>query len=360
MLSDTQAMSRCWVTVALVAILSVSGCASGAGPSAARPSVAPSRATAAAPSTPDASPTQADETPPPMKAAADLAAAGLGTVAAADVTLPSKTVTTLFKTGCATVWPGTTTTEQELDREAACLAVIGLAYARYRMEYDKALLYLPHGGTFDVADLAFAQALAVYRYAVGALGSGAKGYFDASLAGLEATLASPPRAPTGLKSLDVLKSAPARGVGELALHRAVHDAMGQYFGALLATCPGVDYPGGGLPACLPFPFSQPILDPLTGRTPKTLIGAIASCEYSPKVGTVVPDASRHNCGMAGVPFWIAYLSTGEAKFWNLLVSVRDLEQSKGGGSTSSQSMIEYVGCYATYVLTPGSHPSCPA
>ena len=359
-------MSRRWfagrphAVVALMVITAVvGGCGSTPTPVAsqapavaeATPSAAASQAAAIV--TPGPTPTPAATPSPtptrvPVKTTADLIGAPARTVSAGDVTLASDTLQRYFDRSCASEWKKPTAAERRADREIACLAVMSLVYARF-VAYNRS------------DQQAFDGALAVYQYAVGALGADSKAYFDGALAGIDAALAAPAPKPTALKKLSALASVAHRSVNASALHRSVRDAFATDLGTLLKACKGFDYPGAGMNGCFPFPLYQPEAKAMGERdlAPSNDIGAVAACEYSPKVGNVRPDAAAHNCGQAGIPFWMAYLATGKTAYWDMLVSIRDLLWSKGDGRYASSDMKEFVGCFSRWVLAPGTQSSCP-
>lgn len=344
--------SRRWLGA--LAVVMLAGCATTSPTGSPGPSAVPASAVAggspavrasteppgATASTPTASPS-----PAPLGTSRDLIANPPVPGDPATLTFTSRQTEHLFRNGCMAVWGKPTAKEQAVDRAAACLGAIALVYYRY-VDSD------------GRAEANFEQARQMYAEALTVLDAAGKAYVDSALVGLDAAItAAPAKATPGKQTLKHLSATGA--LGPLTFHKRVAKAFADNLGAILVACPGFDYPGVGIPACFPYPLYQPERNRDADQVTKRVVGLVAACEYSPRVGSVRPDVTIHNCGQAAVGLWTAYRVTGDRVYWDLLGSLTSMVAAKGDGKYAATEVAEFARCYSSWVLSPGTSDSCP-
>ena len=174
--------------------------------------------------------------------------------------------------------------EAAIARQAFCLAAIAALWSDYvRMQGNG---YSGQGGL----DAAFEAAATVYSYAVGELGSDAKGYFDAALTGAfgsPAPAASPD--PSALKTIKQLLGAPHKRPRPSALATTYRDAIAATAGVLTRK----QIPIGGV------------------QYDEVFVPGVAGCAYQAKTGDATLRLGDQLGNCQTIALWMWKLSTSE-------------------------------------------------
>jgi hypothetical protein len=213
------------------------------------------------------------------------------------------------------------------------------------------------------------EVLPMYQWASSMLSRTERAYLDAGMSRLDVIpLGWVREAPTDLKDRSVVRSSRQSRVSLRALHRRLQQA---WLESDLVPIPDatIEMPGGWESPDLPMGYSSQVATPLHGLSlfvgPRgglvPLTTVISACELAVdprKTPNVSGSIRTETCGRAAASTWLAYLATGDDRFIDVAIGIRDValqasstEGLRSGTASKERLFFETFECW----LTEDSH-----